>query len=239
MKKIGLGILILMVSLLVAAGARAYTWTYNTTFDFALAGFSDTSQTPPVPTNGPLTLTISNITGLSLPDPAAGTYEWSLEIDNFMLDFIPNVTGDELSGSNLGPFDIGTWQAPLAAQGSFNLGDVYVPEFTINYMNNSYTVGNYTVQNAVFSWELTNNGTLVNPGDSIDEIVLTLTADNLNTTINRDLTALDNLAGGANGVIDGTGIADFKVSAVPEPATVMLLGAGLLLAGIARKRFSK
>ncbi|AEH44878.1 protein of unknown function DUF1555 [Thermodesulfatator indicus DSM 15286] len=240
MRKVIFGGLVLFLLMVLAVGARAYTWTYNTNFDFDLTGFSVNGT----PTNGPLTLTIDNITGLTLPDPPSGTYQWYLEIDNFFLDFVPGTTDDDISGSNLGPFNIGTWEAPLSSSGSYNLGNFDVPELPVDYDGDGtidFTLGDYTVENALFSWEIYDDtNALADPGDTITKIILTLTADNLYDTINADLTLLDNILGGGNGIIDGTGTADFKVSAVPEPSTVLLLGAGGLIAfGISRKRNKK
>ncbi|OAG28721.1 PEP-CTERM sorting domain-containing protein [Thermodesulfatator autotrophicus] len=240
MKKLIFGSLVFLLLMVLAVGARAYTWTYNTTFDFALTGFSDPTNTPPTPTNGPLTLEISNITGLTLPNPPAGTYDWYLEIDSFSLDF---GYGHQFADNNLGTSYIGTWEAPLSSSGSFSLGDFYVSQIDITYGGYSFSLGDYLVQNAIFSWYLYEDdaGTdLAEPGDEIKKIILTLTADNLDSTINADITTIDNILGGANGIIDGTGTADFKVSAVPEPSTVLLLSAGGLIAlGVARKRLNK
>jgi len=61
-------------------------------------------------------------------------------------------------------------------------------------------------------------------------------------SLNTDLTGLDNLYGGGNGVIDGHATADFSVTAapVPEPSTIMLSVLGLIgMAGYCRKRYSK
>lgn len=237
MRKWLIGGLVLFVFLLFHTGVRAYTWNYsNVSFDFNLDGFSNTSSNSPTPTNGPIQLTISNITGLTLPNPPAGTYDWYLTIDNFSLDFAPNATWDDVYVSNLGPFYVGTWQAPLASTGSVS-DDVTIPSYTFTLQGYTFTVGGYTVNNATLSWELYNSGVLAQPGDPITKIILTLTGDNLDTTISADLTALDNTLGGANGYIDGTGSASFKLSAVPEPSTVLLVGAGgLLVMGLARRR---
>ncbi len=238
MKRLRFASLLLLFSLVLVSQGLAYSWTYNTTFNFYLRGFSDTSQDPPTPINWPLTFTLTNISGLSLPDPPAGTYEWFLDSAEFFL-FILN-TGDEINGTLDNPIFLGIWQAPLAGEGSFHLGNFYVPEFNLSYMGYSLTLGGYTVQNATFYWTFIKeiSGNLVippQPGDPIIRAIFRFSADNLADTINKDLTYLDNLLGGANGFIVGSGEASFKVSAVPEPATLLLVGAGLLLVGVIRR----
>ncbi|GEM_PF-7003407 len=233
MKKSGL-LILLFLMLFFVPKSWAYTWSYTTSFDFSLSGFSDTSS-PPSPVNGPLVLTISNISGLTLPNPPSGTYIWNLNVSDYYINFGGGIVVTPTILGLPGPITLGEWDAPLASHGSYPIGNVYIPAYTLTYEQLSYSGGNYTVQNAVFSWELWNSNNYANPDDPIDKIVLTLTADNLKDTINKDLTGLDNYAGGANGLIDGSGSASFKVSAVPEPATIMLLGAGLLLVVAGRK----
>jgi hypothetical protein len=51
------------------------------------------------------------------------------------------------------------------------------------------------------------------------------------------LLALDGMGGGANGIVDGQlTLENFRVTAVPEPATLALVGLGLLGAAAARRR---
>jgi len=212
----------------------AYTSTFNVAGDFSLTGFSskaNPNDSLPVATTGPDTVTIDNPTGTyNLEIPPPGTYDWYIEFESLALDFYGDST-PELAFEDVGPIYVGNYATPIPGlSGSYYFGDVYIPE----YENSGVTVGNYTLNGLTVDWDMTMSGT------DITQIVFTIGAENLADTLNRDFTFLDNTLGGANGIIDGHATANFSVTAVPEPSTILLSGLGLLgMGAYIRRRRSK
>jgi len=204
----------------------AYVSTFDVAGDFSLTGFSNTASSPPTATDTAIDLDITNPTGsYTLQVPPPGSYSWFVSIENLALDLYGDSTPEFTLGPS-GPHFIGIYDTPVPGlTGSYSFGDSAVPSDTLLGL----PVGGYTLVNLTVDWTITMDGT------DITEIDLLIDADNIGD-LNTDITNLDNFAGGANGIIDGHATASFSVTAVPEPATLLLMGAGVLGLGAWRRR---
>lgn len=239
-------LLVVCWGLFVVSSAGAWSTSYsNVSADFVLTGFSD-GNAPPAGTEGPDTLTLRNISNLTLPNPDPGLYEWFLDLEYLYLDLTNILPGNEVEIGSVSDIPLGTWEAPLSATGTTVLPDTYIPERTVTLGGNTLTIGGFTLSGVTFGWELYRDETsteLAEPGDSILTAVLTLSGGNLQT-LNSQLAALEyawesSQNGPSNlNYIDGSLETSFTLRAdpVPEPATGLLVLAGLpLLYWVRRK----
>ena len=216
--------------------ATSYTFNYpDVTWDFTLTGFSDEAL-PPNGTIGPDILDLTNITGLTLPNPPGGLYNWSATIEALTLDLVPGNADDFINTFIAGllprTLPVGTYEAPLAASGITPL-----PGGLLN-----------------FEWHFYSDlagSTPANPGDPIRRARLLL-YDNTGGTIlqplNDILANMEYIWESTHGAppynlnnIDGSGTASFQITAsvIPEPGTMCLTGLGLLGLGALGARRKK
>jgi len=109
------GVILLVFLTVGSAIATSYTSTFDVAGDFSLTGFSDTTASPPVATDGPDTLEIDNPTGTySLDVPPPGTYDWYVELNSLTLDLYGDTTPELVLG-HVGPVFVGSYNAPIPA----------------------------------------------------------------------------------------------------------------------------
>ena len=215
------------VAMVFGVAGTAQALPYVSTFtidkaDFLMTGFSydDDRDTPRIPSSGPVDLDFTSVLGtydLDIP-PAGGSW------DVFIV------------GSLWADFDKdGTWDAPL---GFDEYVGNYVSPGPSTSWTPSFTDGVYTVDCDIDVDGLYGGPYSFGSGAHAYFDISGSAADM--RALNSGLTYLDNTQGGGDGKFDWYVKGEITVTAVPEPATMLLLGSGLIgLAGLGRKKFFK
>lgn len=212
--------------LALASVAQAdYVSTFNITqADFTLYGFSSGGPPTGVPTDGPDYFDVTNVQGTyDLDIPPDGDL-WNVSIEGTVgLDLDQDGAAD--ATGNVGPIVLGEFASPGPGT-SWGPGEIPLPETTFEYPPYSLTL-----HDLLLGYEVNLDGPY--PSGSFGPnafgyfVVSNDTGGNL-YDLNLILTALDNGSGGGDGVMDGWLSGQFTVTAVPEPATIVLLAFGAL-----------
>lgn len=198
--------------------------------DFSITGFSMPASPFPVPTNGPLTISMTGQVGTyDLDIPPAGT-SWEV-IVNGNTNLVSGITVLPLP---LPPTSLGTFVSPGPGSLPSWSGSAIVPDFDYT---SPLTFATTTISGVSMNFIMDVDNTAYpsgayGPGASTQ---ITLSGGNL-FVINSDFTAIDNLGGGANGIFSGTNNGTLTVTLVPEPATLASVFCGLLAAVPVRRR---
>lgn len=215
-----------LVACLACAGSAmaCYVSTFDgCDADFTLTGFSASG----VPTNGPDTLLIENIVGtydLNIPD-AGGLYSVCVE-GYIAMDYDSDGTYD--FAQTIDPTYVGDYVSP--GQTTAWSGDITLPDFDYDL-----GFGTRTMHDIVLGFDVDVDGPYGSgPFGPNAYALFTLSngpEGNL-IDLNTDLTVLDGMIGGGDGVVAGKVCGEIIITLepVPTPATAMLLGLGGLVA---------